>query len=308
MAVPNPYSAQIAATEVRQERVTVLGSDTRYWDYGPLDAPLTMVAIHGFRGEHHGLEPVVAQLRGIRVISPDLPGFGESTPFPDRVHDIDGYSTWLGAFIESLGLAMAPVILGHSFGSIIVSGAIARGLSTPRLILINPIAAPALKGPKALTTALAVFYFRSATWLPERLGYLYLGSPLIVRFVTETMAVSRDKGLRRWIHDQHLTYFSRFSDRKTVLEAFTASTSNNVIQFASSLTMPTLLIAAAEDPITKVADERTLAAMLPDATLHVIEGVGHLIHYETPREAAGYIVDFIGTGALSAATPGAATR
>ncbi|MCU1551081.1 MAG: hydrolase [Glaciihabitans sp.] len=300
MPVTNPYAAQIAATPVRDARVSVLGSDTGYWDYGPLDAPTTIVVVHGFRGEHHGLEPVVAQLEGIRIVSPDLPGFGDSTPMAKGSHDIHGYAAWLAAFVDSLQLAERPVILGHSFGSIVAAAAVAGGLATPRLILVNPIAAPALAGPKAILTALAVFYYRAATWLPEKLGLRLLGSRLVVRFMTETMAKTRDKGLRRWIHDQHLTYFSRFSDRDTVLDAFRASTSNNVIQFAADIHVPTLLIAASDDPITSVADEQKLASLLSDSTLHVIPGVGHLIHYETPRQAAGYIIDFLGVGRLSA--------
>jgi pimeloyl-ACP methyl ester carboxylesterase len=39
---------------------------------------------------------------------------------------------------------------------------------------------------------------------------------------------------------------------------------------------------------------------LPDAELHVLGGVGHLIHYERPREAAELIVSFLGVGAVAA--------
>jgi pimeloyl-ACP methyl ester carboxylesterase len=298
MTVENPYAAQIAAMPVREARVSVLGSDTSYWDYGPLDAPLTVVVVHGFRGEHHGLEPVVAQLDGIRIISPDLPGFGESTAMARGSHTIDGYAAWLGAFVDQLALPVPPVILGHSFGSIVAAAAVAGGLSTPSLILVNPIAAPALAGPKAALTGLAVFYYRAAAWLPEKLGFAFLGSRLIVRFVSETMVKTADRGLRRWIHDQHRTYFSRFADRATLLEAFRASTTSNVIQFAPRIAVPTLLIAADDDPITTVKDEERLRDLLPDARLRVIPGVGHLIHYEKPREAASLIVEFLGVGAL----------
>ena len=69
----------------------VLGGRTAYWTYGPDDAETTVVAVHGFRGEHHGLEPVVAHLPGVRVIMPDLPGFGETPPLPGRRHDIERF-------------------------------------------------------------------------------------------------------------------------------------------------------------------------------------------------------------------------
>ena len=56
------------------------GATTAYWVYGPEDAETTVIAVHGFRGEHHGLEPVLAYLPEVRVVAPDLPGFGESAP------------------------------------------------------------------------------------------------------------------------------------------------------------------------------------------------------------------------------------
>jgi pimeloyl-ACP methyl ester carboxylesterase len=297
--VPNPYGALLAALPVRTGSATILGSETHYWDYGPLDAPVTLIAVHGFRGDHHGLEPVVAQLDGLRVISPDLPGFGESTPMIGAGHDIPGYAAWLRQLVEGLGLPKSPVILGHSFGSIVAAAAVAGGLATPNLILINPIAAPALKGPKAFLTGIAVLYYRAGAWLPRGLGYGVLASRLVTRVMSEGMAKTRDSGLRRWIHDQHRSYFSRFSDRDTVLEAFRASTANNVIEFAPNIAIPTLLIAASNDPITTVADEEKLRDLLPDAVLRVLPEVGHLIHYERPREAAEAIVSFLGVGRLA---------
>ena len=299
MPAVNPYAHLLAATPVREATVAILGSETHYWDYGPLDAPVTMVAVHGFRGEHHGLEPVIAHLHGVRVINPDLPGFGASGPMTDAKEDVEGYGRWLGLFVDSLGLAARPIILGHSFGSIITAAAVAGGLSTPALILVNPIAAPALQGPKAFVSALAAFYYRLGAALPNRVGYALLGSALITRFVTLQMALTRDPALRRWIHHQHTTYFSRFSDRDTLSRAFRASTVHWVAEYAASIAVPTLLIAAEKDQITKVADEQALAETIPDAELHVIDGVGHLIHYEKPAEAAALIEAFISERSLA---------
>jgi pimeloyl-ACP methyl ester carboxylesterase len=290
----NPYAALVEATPVREDSVALLGGTSHYWTYGPAEAPLTIVAVHGFRGEHHGLEPIVVQLPGIRIISPDLPGFGDSTPMTEAGHDIEGYARWLRAFVDALDLPTDPIILGHSFGSIIVSAAVAGGLATPRLILINPIAAPALHGPKAVVTKLAIFYYWAGARLPKALGNVLMGSQAITRFVSQVMVTTPDRSLRRWIHDQHRTYFGRFSDRDTLLEAFKASTGNNVIQYASGIRMPTLLIAADEDPITTVEDEKKLAGMLDDAQLVVLPKVGHLIHYEKPAEAASAILTFVG--------------
>lgn len=303
MSVESPYAALLEQVPVRVHTVRVAGGDTRYWEYGPSDAAVTIVVVHGYRGEHHGLEPVVAHLAGLRIISPDLPGFGESARLATGRHDIEGYAHWLTAFVDALGLTGTAVILGHSFGSIVVSAAIAGGLATPRLILVNPIAAPALKGPNGILSRLTLVYYRLARALPAAIGGRLLGNWFIVRFMSVFLAQSRDRSLRRWVHDQHHTYFSRYADRDSVVEGFEASISSDVSMYAASIPVPTLIVGADRDPITTVAAQRTLATLFPDARLVILEGVGHLVHYEKPLEAARAIVEFLGAGRVAAEDP-----
>ncbi|MCP2637025.1 alpha/beta hydrolase [Microbacterium sp. HD4P20] len=291
MTAPNPYAPLLGAIPVERHEVRVLGGSTAYWQYGPANADITIVAVHGFRGEHHGLEPVVAHLPGIRVISPDLPGFGETAPITGRTHDLALYSEWLRAFAGAV--APGAVILGHSFGSIVVAAAVAEGLDTPRVILVNPIGAPALEGPRGLLTRLAIFYYWAGARLPRRLGDALLRNGLIVRVMSVTMAKTKDPGIRRFVHDQHDTYFSRFSDRDVLHDAFVASVAHDVREFAPRIAQPTLLVAAQRDDITPIEAERRLATMFPDAMLVEIPDVGHLIHYETPAPAADAITRFL---------------
>lgn len=297
--VDSPYAAQLAQIPVRVDTVSVLGSDTRYWDYGPADSATTIVVVHGYRGEHHGLEPVVAQLRGLRVISPDLPGFGESTPLVGHSHDIAGYSAWLGRFVETLGLTGTAVILGHSFGSIVVSSAIAEGLIAPKVILINPIAAPALEGPNAFMSRVTLGYYRAGRALPEKLGASLLSNWAVVHGMSVFLAQTKDAALRKWIHGQHHTYFSKYANRDTVTQGFEASISSDVSMFAGRISVPTLLIGADNDPITTVAAQEKLQTLFSDARLGILTGVGHLVHYEKPREAAALIVEFLGDGQVA---------
>jgi len=300
MTVSSPYAAQLDRIPVREHTVAVLGSPTRYWEYGDPAAATTLVLVHGFRGDHHGLEPVVAQLSGLRMISPDLPGFGASPPLTGIRHDIQGYGRWLRAFVAALGVTGRLVVLGHSFGSIVVSAALAERadgvrdrLAPDAVVLVNPIGAPALSGPRGVLTRLAVFYYWLAARLPQRLGFALLRNRAIVRVMSVAMAKTRDRGLRRWIHDQHRLYFSAFADRDVVLEAFQASVGDDVSEFAARIRQRTLLVAAEKDDITPVAAERRLATLFPDATLHVIPDVGHLIHYEAPARAAELICAFL---------------
>jgi pimeloyl-ACP methyl ester carboxylesterase len=293
MAIESPYAARLAEIPVVADTVEVLGSATRYWSYGPADAAVTIVLVHGYRGEHHGIEPIVAFLPGIRFLSPDLPGFGESSPFVGREHSAENYALWLAAFMDALGVTGSAYLLGHSFGSIVAATAVADGLTTRGLILVNPIAISGLAGPRRIATAITVGYYGLASRLPARLGYALLRSTLIVRAVSIAMVKTDDVSLRRWVHDQHDRYFSRFANRDVVVEGFAASVSHAILDLAARLIVPTLLVAAAQDDITPLRAQRDLLAALPDGELTVIDGVGHLIHYETPQPAAAAIAAFI---------------
>jgi len=295
MIVPSPYADLLALMDARAHTLAVFGSDTRYWEYGDPDSPTTVVMVHGFRGDHHGLEAVVAQLQGLRIISPDLPGFGESAAFATGPHSIDAYAAWLAEFLRLLALPGRLVVLGHSFGSIVVSAAAAApgGLPAQDLVLVNPIAAPALSGPRGALTRLAVFYYWLAARLPERVGFGLLRNRVIVRVMSITMAKTPSRARRRWIHNQHDRYFSAFADRTVVLQAFRASVSHDVSEYAAAIRTRTLLIAAEKDDITPVAAQVRLRALFADAQLRVLPGVGHLIHYEVPEDAASALRSFL---------------
>lgn len=297
VSVASPYQSLLDGIPTTERIARVLGSDTHYWVYGNPEAATTLVVVHGYRGEHHGLEPVVAELlaagANVRVVSPDLPAFGDSTALGTTSHDIGGYAAWLRAFVDSLALDGTAVILGHSFGSIVAAAAVADGLTTPRLILINPIAAPALSGPNGFLSRLTLGYYRAARALPARLGARLLSNWLIVRGMSLVLVQTRDPELRRWIHSQHHSYFSRYANRDSVVEGFEASISNDVSMFASRIAVPTLLVAAERDPISTVSAQERLETLFPDARLVVLGDVGHLVHYEKPREAAERISAFL---------------
>ncbi|MEW9873844.1 alpha/beta fold hydrolase [Arthrobacter sp. HS15c] len=295
-ATPSYFSRELEA-RTRAARIELDGGTVAYWTYEPVQVTpetRTILVIHGFRGDHHGLLRVADQLPGMRLIMPDLPGFGSSDAFASGPHSVEHYGRFITGFMAALGLGPDTVLLGHSFGSIVAAHFVAAhpGAVSP-LILINPIAAPALEGPKGIMTKLAVLYYRLAARLPQGPGLALLRNPLIVRVMSEAMAKTPDKELRRFIHGQHHSYFSAFADRDSLLESFTASVSGNVAEVAGQLALPVLLIAGEKDEIAMMPDQHRLAALLPDGTLKVIPGVGHLIHYETPAPAAGFILTFL---------------
>lgn len=264
-----------------------------YWEYHADKEP-TLLLIHGFRGTHHGLAKLAEHLTDFHLIIPDLPGFGDSEPFSDAPHSLEHYSVFLDAFIHSLQLPAQPIIVGHSFGSIIASHYLAQHPETAtKLILINPISSPALKGPRAVMTRLALSYYWLGRKLPARAAKQWLSSPPIVKIMSITMTKTNDDTVARYIHEQHKQHFSSFAHPSVVAEAFHASVNNDVSHVSHALQLPTLLIVGEKDDITSLEKQRLLHDSLPASTLYVISDVGHLINYEKPKEAAEAIQAFL---------------
>ena len=293
MTVPAPHAAALAEIPVREAEVTVLGSRTQYWEYGPRDAEHTLLLVHGYRGDHHGLEPVIALLPGIRFISPDLPGFGASTPMTEAPHSIAGYERWLTGFAQAAQLPAGTILFGHSFGSMITSHAVADGFPTPALILLNPISADPKTAAGVGITRLTRAYYGLARHLPTAIGRRLLGNWLVVQFMSMSLVTTDDKQLRTWVHEEHHRYFNGFSDPKTVAEAFDASLSTEIGKAAPSVNVPVLMIAGEADRIAPLSGQRATIGLFPDARLVVLPTVGHLIHYEAAQAAADAIRAFV---------------
>jgi pimeloyl-ACP methyl ester carboxylesterase len=279
--------------ETEPFQLHVLGSDVRYWIYNE-DKPQTIIMVHGFRGTHHGLHDIIRALPQFRIIVPDLPGFGESTPM-DGTHDIAGYSQFVVEFTRQLKLEHKPVLLGHSFGSIVAASVAADHAELfSDLILINPIATPALKGPRKAGSLAAKLYYQLGATLPEKAGRKVLASKSVVKLTSTMLAKTKDKALRADIHRHHLEHFSSFHNRDVLLQAFDASIKHTVTEYAPHITLPTLLIAGAIDDIAPMMAQMDLQRLFPQQPkLFVIQNVGHLVHREAPKDAAEAISSFL---------------
>ncbi len=293
MTVPTPHAAALARIPVREAEVSVLGSTTRYWEYGPQDAAHTILLVHGYRGDHHGLEGVVALLPDIRFISPDLPGFGASTPMTGAPHSVAGYERWLTAFAAATGAPADAIVLGHSFGSMITTHALADGFPAPALILLNPISADPKTAAGAGITALTRAWYGVGRRLPAPIARRFLGNWAVVQFMSMNLVTADDPRLRRWVHEEHHRYFNGFSDATTAAEAFDASLSTQVGEAAPRVTVPVLMIAGEGDRIAPLEGQKATVTLFPDARLVVLPTVGHLAHYEAAQGVADAIRGFV---------------
>ena len=281
--------ADLAAERAVRGEVQIGKAKTVYWRYAATEASQgTLVMVHGYRGNHLGLAAIAGALPQFDVIVPDLPGFGESEPI--ERHDIANYSEWLRAFVENLAKPDS-IVLAHSFGTIVAASASAQGMTNP-LVLLNPISVAGRAGIAALRQSGVDFFNWLTGNLPAPAGKALASNWLAVQAMSSTLAKTGNKELRAWIHQQHHENFSDFGDIRVATEGYVASTTESVLPYAPSIAAPVLLIAGELDEITPLANQREAASGYQDASLAVIDGVGHLIHYEKPAEAAALVAVF----------------
>jgi pimeloyl-ACP methyl ester carboxylesterase len=264
------------------------------------DSAPVFLAVHGFRGDHHGFEQIVFASGGLWWV-PDFPGYGASTRMPEgHQHDAETFSDLLMELVVA-ARAEHPgrpvVVVGHSFGTVVVSRAAGRLCAqggADAVILINPISVPALEGASAVATGAATLYYRVSQALPRAFGLGLLRSKLITQAMTVMMRTSPDSAVRSYIDEQHRAYFAGFQDSSVLMETYLSSIRDSVRERASEFAGPALLIAGGEDAFGSPATQKALADLMPSARLVMIDGVGHLIHYEAADAAATAIRSFLG--------------
>jgi len=283
---------QSADSRANRYTVDIDGNLSVYFEYPSTgNSDKTIVMIHGYRGNHRGLQAIAAGLTNYRVIIPDLPGFGESQPLK-TIHSVQAYSDWLNKFLGALDLENKAHLMGHSFGSLVVGFYATQHV--PRSVsLVNPVSSPALEGQRAALTNLTKLYYSLASALPKAIGQWLLRTKIAVMVMSVVMAKTNQRDLRRWIHNQHLSNFSDFATVEVATEGYEASISTDLSKLASSISAPVLVIAATLDDITDIDSQRRVSKLYSNSTYREIQGVGHLVHYEAPDQAARFIAEFL---------------
>jgi pimeloyl-ACP methyl ester carboxylesterase len=239
--------------------------------------------VHGFRGDHNGLMPIAGALQTSEVWAPDLPGYGKTPEF-DAEHNLATYGTWLRGFVDQAG--DFDLILGHSFGSLVVASALNQGLKA-RTVLLNPITSRATE-IGGIGQSLAQRYYNLGAKRPA-----LLSAPIVVRGMSMLLTKSPSPGIRSFAHAQHAQHFSSYRSTRVVVEGFKAASSGSVTDFQGGLQGELLMIAGQQDIVAPVAKTIELHEQLPNSQLEVIPRVGHLTHYETPLAVAMAVERFV---------------
>jgi pimeloyl-ACP methyl ester carboxylesterase len=263
----------------------------RYWTYGNPKKP-TLLLVHGITGTHRGFYKIIPYLTDdFFIITPDLPGFGESTT--TRPLSIARHAEILNHFIEKLRLRHKPYIVGHSYGTLVVAQAcqIAPELSQERIILISPVPSAIRTFEKRQLGKIGV-ELHYAIGTMGKLGKWWLRRKTIAKIITVTLLTTRHKTIRHEIHQEHLTNLSYIKRPRELYRLFREIHTTGIDTVASHITKNILVVSGTDDVSAPFEEQRKAVRKLKKGILLPVKDVGHLAHYERPRDLARAILLF----------------
>lgn len=245
------------------------------WGSGP-----PLVLLHGLGDDHRALRRLVPELSARhRVVAPDLRGHG-GTSLGHADGTLGQLATDVVALLDTLGLDRVD-LAGFSLGGTI---ALQVAAQTPeRVRRLVGIATSSRVGRAALG------------WYRERAAIADAGRPALDAALAEDVGTLFLPGSSET--EDHLRLrLEATADPRGFANGCRANLGLGAAPLDPALagiTAPTLLIAAAADPLCPPRAAEIVAAALPGARLEIVEGTGHEIPLERPALLARLIVEFL---------------
>lgn len=252
---------------------------------------------------------VAANLADRRCLLVDRPGTGLSDPLPATL-DADGLRAYAARLpvdvLDALGLDRAPLVASSLGGYLSLRAAAEHPDRVERVVLLGyPAFAPGWQQPRFFTLLRTPVVRRLVLAMPAtragaRSFYGQMGHRRSLAagrisgpMIDWTVAWQRDTGTMRndaAVIDACGTRRGGFDPRLDLGPADLAA-----------VRAPCLIVVGTDDPVGGADEAHALASQLPEATVHVREGAGHLPWLDDPVAAAAAIEAFL---AGSPAGPG----
>jgi len=253
-----------------------------------------VLALHGWLDNAASFVPLAAQLDGLDLVAPDLPGHGRSAHMPPGTD-----YTFVGAVHQVLDIADALgwqrfALLGHSMGAGIASlVAAAVPDRVERLVAIEALGAlPETEAATVPRLRDAVAAARSLGQRPLRV-FPDLDAPVRARMRVNALSepVARllvERGVQP-VDGGHVWC----SDPRLTIPTAVRMTPGQVDALIAGIDCPTRVIYAdPPQPYLPEPDRSRRARLLPAGELVVLAG-GHHLHMEQPGQVAAAIGDFL---------------
>ena len=248
-----------------------------------------LLLIHGAGASTHSWRHLLEPLsRNFRVTAFDLPGQGYSTAGTRSRSSLTLMSEDIAALIERLGL-QPKVIIGHSAGA-------ALALNLARILPVGPENIIAING--------ALENFKGATgWLFPFLAKLLVFNPLtgvlLARGATKAKTRQLISSTGAKIDEEGIDLYQRLMSQRSHIEATLAMMAQwsleDLTRALPDIQIRTLFLHGAQDSAVAPDVARRAAQLMPNASLQLLDGIGHLAQEEAPDQVLEAILSFTNT-------------
>ena len=272
---------------LNQKSVEVGGSPIFYLEGGPKgDEAPTMVLLHGFAGDKETWAELAKRLveKRVRVIAPDLPGWGQNVKNPDASYDVTQLTKQMRHFAHALGLQKVH-LAGCGIGAT-VAGAWSYGAKdqVQSLTLIEPFGIglpykseldewldqdrnPLVIVAPAAYDNLLTFLYHQPPEMPEK----------VKQYRAEQICQHRTLYLKMWQQIYH-------GERAKLLDLV-----------LPELQLPILLLLGEKSRMVHSATAQAVENIKPRARIATIAGAGHFAMAEQPDAVAEHLLRHLGS-------------
>lgn len=259
-----------------RQRLDAFGSQVAETACGPIEYAtsgegIPVLEVHGiFGGFDQGLivaGPILGD--GFRIIAPSRFGYLR-TPLPPDASPASQADTHM-CLLDHLGIQRAAV-MAHSAGS---PSAIQLALRHPDRVAVLVLIAPAAPGPGPMAppkpVMRALFQTDALLWLLAT----FLPSSLPIGVPKDLELTPGDRAEIFRVKETMLPATSRRDG--FLFDMFVSTPTLNAVYPFDEISVPTLVVTAADDPLALPDNARRLAAAIPNARLLEVERGGHLL-------------------------------
>lgn len=245
-----------------------------------------VVLVHGFSVPYYVWDPIYGPLAeaGYRVLRYDLYGRGLSDR-PDVAYDRELYDRQLLGLMQALALERQVDLVGMSMGGPVVARFAQQHPDRVRkLVLIDPAGLPQKLPRLAGIVELPWVGELIMDWFGDRLLLSSLDDDCLDRERLAAYKASYREQMQYAGFKRALLSTLRHGLLKPIPEAYEA-----VGGQARSL----LLIWGSEDKVVPVSLAQVAQTLMPQAQLHIVQGAGHVPHYQRPDAVLPILLEFL---------------
>jgi len=257
---------------MREEKILIDGLKINYKIAGKGE---NFLILHGWGGSSDSWVKIFGILeKNLKIICPDLPGFGKS-PNPPRIWSNDDYCNFILEFAKELKLEKF-YLLGHSFGGGLAAKFLVKYPEKVKALILCNAAIVRKKRRWSIRQFIAYFL--------AKLNFI-LGIPFFEKWVYP---------IARKIVYKIAGVYDYYVIRDGIMKkTFSQVVNEDLTYVLPKIKTPTLIVWGKKDNKVLLEDAFLLEKGIANSKLEIIQKTGHNPHLNTPSELSEIILNFL---------------